>query len=272
MAIPLKRGRLLTAQDNEHSAPVAVVDESFADKFFPHQDPVGKHINLKGVDRPIEIVGVVGHVKQWGLDQDDKESLHAQLYSPFMQLSDSEVQRTTGGVDVILRSNGSRGAALDSIRRAITSGEQFIYDDRTFDEIIAKSLATQRFSMILLGAFAALALLLASIGIYGVISYVVGQRTQEIGIRLALGAQRLHILRLILGRGGVLALSGVALGLVAALALTRLMASLLYGVGATDPLTFAGVAVLLTLVALAACYIPASRAAKVDPMVALRYE
>ena len=272
MKIPLKRGRLLSNADNEHSSLVALVDESFADKFFPHQDPVGKHINLKGVDRPIEIVGVVGHVKQWGLDQDDKESLHAQLYSPFMQLSDSEVQRTTGGVDVILRSNGSRGAALDSIRRAITSGEQFIYDDRTFDEIIAKSLATQRFSMILLGAFAALALLLASIGIYGVISYVVGQRTQEIGIRLALGAQRLHILRLILGRGGVLALSGVALGLVAALALTRLMASLLYGVGATDPLTFAGVAVLLTLVALAACYIPASRAAKVDPMVALRYE
>jgi hypothetical protein len=263
---------LLTTQDNERSALVAVVDESFADKYFSHQDPVGKHINLKGVDRPIEIVGVVGHVKQWGLDQDDKESLHAQLYCPFMQLSDSEVQHTVGGVDVILRSNATSGAAFDSIRRAMTTGEQFIYDDRPFDEIIAKSLASQRFAMILLGAFAALALLLSSIGIYGVNSYVVGQRTQEIGIRLALGAQRLHILRLILGRGGILALAGIALGLVAALALTRLMASLLYGVRATDPLTFAGVAVLLTLVALAACYIPARRATKVDPMVALRYE
>ena len=272
MTIPLKRGRLLTAQDNEHSSPVVVIDESFAEKYFPHQDPVGKHINLKAVDRPLEIIGVVGHVKQWGLDKDDTESLHAQLYSPFMQMSDGEVQHTAGGVDVIVRSKGTPGSALDSIRRAVTTGEQFTYDDRTFDEIIAKSLATQRFSMILLGVFAALALVLASIGIYGVISYVVGQRTQEIGIRLALGAQRLHILRLILGRGGVLALSGVGLGLAAALGLTRLMASLLYGVRATDPLTFAGVAILLTLVALAACYIPARRAAKVDPMVALRYE
>jgi predicted permease len=272
MTIPLRRGRLLTAADKEHSSPVVVIDESFADKYFPHQDPVGKHINLKAVDRPLEIVGVVGHVRQWGLDKDDTESLHAQLYFPFMQLSDGEVQQTAGGVDVILRSNGMQGAAFDSIRRAITTGEQFVYDGRTFDEIIAKSLATQRFSMILLGVFAALALVLASIGIYGVISYVVGQRTQEIGIRLALGAQRLHILRLILGRGGILALAGVGLGLVSALALTRLMASLLYGVRATDPLTFAGVAVLLTFVALAACYIPARRATKVDPMVALRYE
>jgi predicted permease len=272
MTIPLRRGRLLTAADKEHSSPVVVIDESFADKYFPHQDPVGKHINLKAVDRPLEIVGVVGHVRQWGLDKDDTESLHAQLYFPFMQLSDGEVQQTAGGVDVILRSNGMQGAAFDSIRRAITTGEQFVYDDRTFDEIIVKSLATQRFSMILLGVFAALALVLASIGIYGVISYVVGQRTQEIGIRLALGAQRLHILRLILGRGGILALAGVGLGLVSALALTRLMASLLYGVRATDPLTFAGVAVLLTFVALAACYIPARRATKVDPMVALRYE
>jgi ABC-type antimicrobial peptide transport system permease subunit len=150
--------------------------------------------------------------------------------------------------------------------------QQFIYNLQTFDEIISKSLAAQRFSMILLGVFAALALLLASVGIYGVISYVVGQRTHEIGIRLALGAEPLHILRLILGRGGVLALTGVGVGLASALGLTRLMASLLYGVRATDPLTFVGVAILLTLIALAACYIPARRATKVDPMVALRYE
>jgi predicted permease len=274
MRIPLKRGRLLTAQDDEHSPLVAVIDESFASRYFPHQDPIGRHINIKGIEKPLEIVGVVAHVKQWGLDSDDRESLHTQYYFSFVQMSDSEMQQTNGGVDVLLRSSEAYQATLDSVRNAVTSmnSEQFIFDVQTFDGIISKSLAAQRFSMILLGVFAALALLLASVGIYGVISYVVGQRTHEIGIRLALGAERLHILRLILGRGGILVLAGVALGLTSALVLTRLMAGLLYGVRATDPLTFAGVAMLLTLVALAACYIPARRAARVDPMVALRYE
>jgi predicted permease len=274
MRIPLRRGRLLTPQDDEHSLPVAVVDESFAAKYFPQQDPIGKHINMKGIDKPLEIVGVVGHVKQWGLDSDDKETLHAQLYCPFMQMPDKDMQQTAGGVNLIARTDEAHQATLDSIRNAVTSmkNEEFIFDVQTFDQIISKSLAAQRFSMILLGVFAALALLLASIGIYGVISYVVGQRTHEIGIRLALGADRLHILRLILGRGGILAAAGVGAGLVSALALTRLMASLLYGVRATDPLTFAGVALLLICVALFACYIPARRATKVDPMVALRYE
>jgi predicted permease len=274
MTIPLKRGRLLTPQDNEHGPLVAVVDESFVDKHFPQQDPIGKHINLKGIGSPLEIVGVVGHVKQWGLDADDKQSLHAQLYCPFMQIPDKDMHQTAGGVDVVLRFDEAHRAILDSIRNAVTAmnGQQFIFDVRTFDDIISKSLATQRFSMILLGAFAALALLLASVGIYGVISYVVGQRTHEIGIRMALGAERLHIQRLILGRGGVLAVAGVALGLTSSLGLTRLMASLLYGVRATDPLTFGGVAMLLIFVAILASYIPARRASKLDPMVALRYE
>jgi predicted permease len=274
MTIPLRRGRFLTSQDNEHSSLVAVVDESFADKYFSHQDPIGKHINLKGIDRPLEIVGVVGHVKQFGLDADDKETLHAQLYCPFMQLADKDMQQTATGVDVVVRSDEAHRATLDSIRNAVSTmnAQQFIYDVRTFDEIISKSLAAQRFSMILFGAFAGLALLLASVGIYGVISYVVGQRTHEIGIRMALGAERPHILRLILGHAGILALAGVALGLASALALTRLMARLLYEVRATDPLTYVGVAMLLTVVAIVACYLPAQRATKVDPMVALRYE
>src|SRR5208282_2795879 len=274
MTIPLQRGRFLTLQDNEHSGLVAVIDESFAEKYFSHQDPIGKHINIKAIDRPIEIVGVVGHVKQWGLDADDKESLHAQLYCPLMEVADKDMQQTASGLDVVLRSDEAHPATLDAIRNAVTTmnGQQFIYNVRTFDEIISKSLAAQRFSMILLGAFAALALLLASVGIYGVISYVVGQRTHEIGIRMALGAERIHILRLILGSGGILALAGVGLGLASALGLTRLMASLLYGVRSTDPLTFAGVAMLLIFVALAACYIPARRASRVDPMVALRHE
>jgi predicted permease len=274
MKIPLQRGRWLTAEDDEHSPLVAVIDERFAARYFPHQDPIGQHINLKGIDRPLEIVGVVAHVKQWGLDADDKQTLHEQLYCPFMQMRDNDIAQTTGGVNVVLRFDQTERAALDSIRNAVAAmnHQQFIFSVQTFDEIISKSLAAEQFSMILLGIFAALALLLASVGIYGVISYVVGERTHEIGIRLALGADRVHILKLILGQGGILAVAGVGLGLVAAIGSTRLMASLLYGVRAADPLTFAGVAILLTLVALAACYIPARRASKVDPMVALRYE
>lgn len=274
MAIPLKRGRLLTADDNEHSPLVATVDEAFAQRYFPGQDPIGKHINMKGVDRPLEIVGLVRHVKQWGIDSDDKQSLHAQLYAPLMQRADEQIQQSATDIDVVLRTDAAHPATVESIRNAISgmNQEQFIYDVRPLDEVISKSLATQRFSMILLGSFAALALLLASVGIYGVISYLVGQRTHEIGIRMALGAQRWHILGLVLERGARLAAVGVGLGLAAALGITRLMASLLYGVGATDPLTFAGVTILLVLVALAACYIPARRATKVDPLVALRYE
>jgi predicted permease len=274
MTIPLDRGRLLTDGDNEQSPRVATIDEAFAHKYFPGQDPVGKHINMKGIDSPLEIVGVVGHVKQWGIDSDDKEPLHAQLYAPLMQRTDEEMKQSATDIDVVLRTEEAHPATLESIRDAISrmNQQQFIYDVRPLDEVISKSLATQRFSMILLGAFAALALLLASVGIYGVISYLVGQRTHEIGIRMALGAQRLQILRLVLERGAVLAAIGIGLGLAAALGMTRLMASLLYGVGATDPLTFVGVTIVLGLVALAACYIPARRATKVDPVVALRYE
>jgi ABC-type antimicrobial peptide transport system permease subunit len=235
---------------------------------------VGKRININGFSAPAEIVGIVQHVKQWGLDSDDKQELRAQMYLSFMQMADEAMRLVPAGMGVVVRSDSEAPALLASIRHASAqmSSEQVIYSPQTMNEIISASLAQQRFSMILLGVFAALALVLASVGIYGVISYGVGQRTHEIGIRMALGAERLHIVRLILGQGGILALAGVGLGLASALGLTRLMASLLYGVRATDPLTFAGVAILLILVALAACYIPARRATKVDPMIALRYE
>ncbi|MBZ5706329.1 MAG: ABC transporter permease [Acidobacteriia bacterium] len=269
MGIPLQRGRFFTSQDNERSPRVVVVDDVFAAKYFPNQDPIGKRIHMANGDYPAEIVGVVGHVKQWGLDSDDTQPLRAQFYLACMQMPDDFM-----GAGVVVRSDETTTGLFDSIRHTSSqmSSQQVIFGAQTMNEIISDSLAARRFSMILLGTFAALALLLASVGIYGVISYLVGQRTHEIGLRMALGAQRGDILRLVLGQGGRMAGIGIVIGFAAALGLTRLMTNLLFGVKPTDPLTFAAVAMLLCGVALAACYVPARRAMRVDPMVALRYE
>jgi predicted permease len=275
MKIPIERGRFFTAQDNESSPHVIVVDDVFARQYFPGSDVIGKHVFLQNKGGRAEIIGVVGHVKQWGLDTDDTESLRAQLYFPYMQLPDEAMDPSSwSGTGALVRFDPKTPSIAESVRAAVKrlSGEHVMYGAQTMDEIISDSLATRRVLMILLGVFAALALGLASIGIYGVISYLVGQRTQEIGIRLALGAKRMDVLRLVLGAGIKMAAIGLIIGLVAALGLTRLMASLLYGVSATDPLTFTAVAILLMGVALAACYIPARRAMRVDPIVALRYE
>ncbi len=274
MEIPLLRGRFFTPQDKVGSPSVVVVDDVFTQKYFPNQNPVGKRIHLQQSNQLAEIVGVVGHVNQWGLATDYQQSLRSGLYIPCLQMPDDFVAMAPTGSAVILRAADNSSALVDSIRRvsAQMSNQQVIFGTQTMDSLISDSLASQRFSMTLLAVFAVLAVALAGVGIYGVTSYVVGQRAHEIGIRMALGARRQDILRLILGRGGKLAGLGVAIGLVAALGLTRFIASLLYGIGATDPLTFAGVAVLLTVVALTACYVPARRATRVDPMVALRYE
>jgi predicted permease len=275
MRIPLKRGRFLAAQDDVHAPIAIVIDDVFAAKFFPKQDPVGQRINLASREAKAEIIGVVGHVNQWGLDSDETMPLRAQMYLSLQQMPDDWFGGPAGA-DVVVRSLGAPETVIAPVRQAIhgISADAVVYGFETMDNIIASSLATRRFSMILLGAFAALALILASVGIYGVISYLVGQRTHEIGVRMALGAKRADVLSLVLGQGAQMALLGVGLGLVAAFALTRLMAkfSLLFGVSATDPLTFAGVSVLLVLVALAACYVPAYRATRVDPTVALRCE
>jgi predicted permease len=273
MEIPLYRGRFFTQQDNEHSPRVAVVDDVFARKFFPNESAIGKRIVSNSSADRVEIVGVVGHVKQWGLDVDDTQRLRAQLYLSCMQMPDDFTAMAPSGSEVIVRSDNV-AILLDSIRHASQelSREQVIFSPQSMDSIIADSLARRRFSMILFGAFSMLALLLASVGIFGVSSYVVGQRTHEIGIRMALGARRLDILRLILSGAGKLVLSGIAAGLICALALTRFMAGLLYGVSPNDPLTFVAVPVVLILVAMLASYLPARRAAKVDPLVALRYE
>ena len=275
LGIPLKQGRFFTEQDDEQTQQVVVIDEVFARQYFPNENPVGQRLYLDG--GLVHIVGVVGHIKQWSLDADDKVKLQAQLYEPFMQLSDNAMRIASTSANVVVRfAGGAEGlpSLLDSIRRAAQSQhrENVIIRPQTMNEIIAGSLAPRRFSMILLEAFAAVALVLASVGLYGVISYLVGQRTHELGIRVALGAQRRDVLRLVINHGMKMALGGVALGLFAAFGLTRLLAKLLYGVSATDPLTFAVIALLLAAVALLACFAPAWRATKVDPLVALRHE
>ncbi|HKV40327.1 MAG TPA: ABC transporter permease [Blastocatellia bacterium] len=274
MGISIKRGRFFTAQDDSRSPLVTVVDEAFARKYFPGEDPIGKRLNTdySGEARqvPARIVGVVSHVKQWALDSDDNQ-LQAQMYRPFAQVPGAIV---SPGAGFIVHSDGVHGGVLDSIREASkrVNSQQVIFQARTMDELVARSLAARQFSMILLGVFAALALVLASVGIYGVMSYWVGQQTHEIGIRMALGAARGRVRTLILGQAVSLAAIGIGIGLAAALALTRLMGGLLYGVSAKDPFTFGGVAVVSFAVAMTACYLPARRAMRVDPIVALRHE
>ncbi len=274
MRTPLERGRFLTLADNEHSAFVTVIDDRFARLYFGGQDPLGKRVSFNILNLTAEIVGVVGHVKQWGLDEDSASPVQAQCYFNLAQIPDQFVPLMSANAGFVVRTVGSPLAQVGAIRHALDqiNTQQVMYDTETMDRIIADSLAAQRFSMILLGIFAALALVMSCVGIYSVISYLAGQRTHEIGVRMALGAERRDVLRMVLGEGAIMAGAGVAIGLVAAFGLTRLMANMLFGVNAHDPLTFAGVAGLLILVALAACYIPARRATRVNPMEALRYE
>jgi predicted permease len=264
MGITLQRGRFVTPQDNENTPIVIDIDDVFARTWFPGENPIGKQVHLEQFNVQAEIVGVVGHVKQWGLGTDQKSAIESQFFYPFMQLPEKLMPMVAGAVAVVLRTAGDPAAIMGPVRRAVRQidSREAIYGVQTMDEVLAGSFAARRLSMILLGIFAALALVLSCVGIYGVISYLVGQRTREIGVRMALGAQRSDVMRLVLGEGAKMALVG----------LTRLMAGELFGVTAQDPLTFGAVAIVLTLVALLACYLPARRALRVDPMVALRYE
>jgi len=272
MGIALERGRFVTAQDNENAPIVIDIDDVFARTYFPHENPVEKQIHLEQFNVQAKIVGVVGHLKQWGPGGDSKSAIEAQFFYPFMQLPEKIMPLAADAVAVVLRTEGDPAAIMGPVRRAVYEMDprEVIYAVATLDEIVAGSLAARSLSMILLSVFAAFALVLSCIGIYGVVSYLVSQRTQEIGVRMALGAQRRDVMRLVLGEGGKMALIGVASGITAALGLTHLMSNQLFGVTPHDPLTFAVVGLLLTLVTLLACYLPARRAVRVDPIVALR--
>jgi putative ABC transport system permease protein len=266
MNIPLIRGRYFDDRDVASASGVAIIDETMARKFWSNEDPIGKRITFEGGQsnpRWREIVGVVGHVKQTGLDGESP----VQYYFPHRQ-------RPTSGVFLVIRTNTEPQSLTAAVRGVIQSADKElpVFKVMTMEQMVENSTSQRRFSTILLGVFALVALILASVGLYGVMSYTVAQRTHEIGIRMALGASAADVKKLVVRQGMILVVAGVASGLLAAYGLTRLMASLLFGVRATDPLTFIMLPFALALVALLACYLPARRATKVDPMIALRYE
>jgi putative ABC transport system permease protein len=266
LGVPLLRGRTFTEGDNENAPLVAVVNSSLAQRFWSGQDPVGKRFLLghPGLDTKwVTIVGVVGDTKMYGLANPSR----LEIYLPFRQ-------ETSNDMNLVVRSATDPASLVPAIRAAVTAvdKDQPVFGVETMKQLVSDSVSTRRLTLVLLGLFSALALVLAAIGIYGVMSYSVAQRTHEIGIRVAVGAQQKDVLGLVLGEGTRLALWGVGLGVAAALGLTRLLSSLLFAVSASDPLTYVGVSVALVLVALIACYVPARRALRVDPMVALRHE
>ena len=275
MEIPLLQGRYFTAADTASSQPVVLIDSVLARAYFPDIDPVGQAMTIPHWG-PVRIIGVVGHVQHWGLDERDAYTQN-QIYASLNQLQGDWAPLFYRRLTVVVSTPLDAAAVMPAIKAAVygASGDQTIYGVQVIQQALARSLSSQRFPMILLGVFAGLALLLASIGIYGVISYSVIQRVHEIGIRMALGAERRDVFRMVIEQGLRLALSGVAIGAAAALILARLLSSfshLLYGVGTGDPATFMAVSAVLIGVAILACYIPARRAMRVDPMVALRYE
>jgi putative ABC transport system permease protein len=268
LGITLIAGRDFTERDDLKSTQVAIVNRTLAQRFFPNQNPIGRHIrpgisNGPGEPPMREIVGVVGDVKQG----DPGVEAAPEVYAPLAQCFFDPMF-------IVVHTLNDPYRVVDPVRRQMAAFDKTspIYHVETLDQYFVQSMAAPRFVTLLLGGFAGLALVLACVGIYGVISYIAVQRTHEIGIRMALGAQKGEILRMVIGRGLVPALAGLAIGIAGALRLTRLLSSLLYGVTPTDPLTFAAVSLILISVALLACYIPARRAAKIDPMLSLRYE
>ena len=274
MRIPLLRGRFLTSQDNENSPCVVVIDQEFQRKAFSTQDPLGQRINLDLIGLQCEIVGVVGHIKQWGLDSDATAKVHSQMYFEFRQFPDRVMDVVSSGSAFVLRTAGNPYSVVPTLKRTVNgiNGNMVLFNEESMQDVIRDSLIARRFTRMLLGVFAALAMALAAIGIYGVVSYFVTQNTHTIGVCMALGADTRTVLGMVLRSALRMTLLGIVIGAAVGFAVTRLMRELLFGVSAGDPVTFAAVAVLLAAVAMLASYVPARRATKIDPMVALRYE
>jgi len=265
MNVPLVKGRLFDEHDTKDSAQVIVIDEHMARSYWPNSNPIGGRIKFGRDEKApwMTIVGVVGSVKQYDLENESRVTFYLPVW-----------QAMGGTMYLVARTNIAPASVAATIASQVRSMDPNvpIFDVKTMDQRLSESLARRRFAMLALGMFAGFALLLAVIGIYGVISYSVAQRTNELGIRLALGARQIDVLRLVLSSGFKLALIGIGVGLVLAFAVTRFLSSLLFGVRATDLFTFGALSILLVVVSLIACYLPARRATKVDPLVALRYE
>jgi predicted permease len=267
MGIRLIRGRLFNDSDGPNAPHAAVITQRLAQQFFPNEDPLGRTLqygNMDGYKDLLHIVGIVSDVREYGLD----EETTATIFVHYLQRP-----RRTSDFSVVARAQAEPTTLIPQMRAMMKRLQPDApLEFRTLSQIFSASLKQRRFSLVLFGAFASVALILAVAGIYSVMMYAVTQRTQEVGVRMALGATGGEILRLMLGQGLRLTLIGVALGIAGAFGVTRLLTAMLFGVGTTDPLTFTGAAILLALVALLACYIPARRATKVDPMIALRCE
>jgi putative ABC transport system permease protein len=276
LSVPLRRGRYFTEGDSRSSTAVALINEALARRYFPNKDPIGELLSVgktegpNFAEPPRQIVGVVGDVR----GRDLRSPALPRVYIPDSQVPDGATRFINQllPVSFVIRTSVDPLTLAAAVKREVlaVNRQQPIFNVRSLERMMVDSISRQRFQMILVGTFAAVALLLAAIGLYGVMSYSVSQRTGEIGIRMALGAQPRDVLKLVIGQGLILTLTGLALGMAGALALTRLMAGLLYGVSATDPATFAAIALLLTSVALLASYIPARRAMRIDPLMALR--
>jgi putative ABC transport system permease protein len=273
MRIDLVRGRLFSTEDRKDTPFVALVDEVFAHQYFPNEEPIGKRFKLNTPDADSrEIIGVVRHVEHSSLE--GRTTNTPEFYFNFDQLPLATLPRYVRRVNLLVRTTVEPLSLAGPVRNQIAAldKDQAVFNVRTMEQALAQSVAARRFSMILLAVFALLALTLAAVGIYGVISYSVAQRTREVGIRMALGARTIDVLKLVVRDGLKLVLIGIVVGIAGALALTRLMTTLLFGVTATDAVIYVSVALGLTVVALIACCIPARRATKVDPLVALRFE